>query len=207
MHKNSSAAIALLGCVVLSMAVSSASAGHLEVSNSANGFKIAWNPLTLEAAGLEVRCPVTLEGTFERSSIAKRTTENIGRVTGAAVGTCTRSRATLLRETLPWTLHYSSFAGTLPNITSVSVDLIRMSFQVNLEGIECLAATRAEQPWGGIATIGAGSAITGFRADESRGIETSGGIFCTIGGRAFFNNAAATITNRAGTGAITIRLI
>jgi len=196
------AAIALLG-----MAVSAASARNLEVSNSANGFRITWNPLTLEAAGLEARCPVTLEGTFERSSIAKRTTENIGRVTGAAVGTCTRNRATALTETLPWEVRYSSFAGTLPNITSVSMNLIRASFRANLEGIECLAASRAEQPAGGIATIGAGGAITGFRADETRGIETTGGFFCTIGGRARFAGSASTITARSSTAAISIRLI
>ena len=198
---------AIAATALLGMAVSGASARSLEIRNSANGFSIAWSPLRFAAVGREGACPVTLEGTYAAATIAKRAGTSMGRITGANVGTCTRNTATFLRETLPWEVQYQSFTGTLPTITTVSLNLIRMSFKENLEGIECLAATRVEQPAGGIATIEANGAITGFRADETRGIETSGGFFCSLGGRATFAGEARTITSRTGSEAITVRLI
>jgi len=196
-----------IATTILGLAISSASARNFELRNSANGFKVVWNPLRLEAAGREAACPVTLEGVFETATFAKRAGTRTARVTGAALGACTRNTATVLRETLPWEVQYSSFTGTLPAITSHSHIIIRISIRVNLEGIECLMATRTEQPAGGISRIEASGAITGFRADETKGIETAGGFLCSIGGRARFAGEATSITNRAGTGAITVRLI
>jgi len=191
---------------LLGLAIGTASARNLEISNSANGFRITWNPLRIEFSGREARCPVTFEGTFERSSIVKSPSSRVGRVIGAAVGTCTRNTATFLRETLPWELDYNSFTGTLPSIASVSLNLIRASFSANLEGIECLAQSRSDQPWSGIITAEANGTFTGFRTDESRSIETSGGFFC-ITSRARASGDASTITSRGGTTAITVRLI
>jgi len=208
MRNRSRLLLAAIGAIaLLGMAVGAASAGRLEVSNSANGFKIVWTRIRLEAAGLEAQCPATLEGTFERATYAKRITERIGRVTGANIGTCNRNRATLLRETLPWEVQYDSFVGVLPSITTVSLNVIRMSFRANLEGIECLAATTTQHPVGVIARLGGEGPVIGVRFDETREIETVGGFFCSIGGPAHFAGEAAFITNRAGVAAITIRLI
>jgi len=198
---------AISATALLGLAIGTASARNLEISNSASGFRITWNPLRIQAGGREALCPVTLEGTFAAGTIAKRAGASLSRVTGANVGTCTRNTATLLRETLPWEVQYSSFTGTLPVITTVSLNIIRMSFNVNLEGIACLAPSRTEQPVGGIATVEASGRIIGLRADETRTIETTGGIFCTIGGPASFAGEARTITARASTAAVTIRLI
>jgi len=196
------AAIALLG-----MAVSAASARNLENPRFEKGFRIVWTPLTLEAGGRSIRCNVTLEGTYERSSIAKLAGNRIGRVTSANAGECTRGTATALRETLPWEVTYNSFTGTLPVIRTVTQNLIRSSFKAEVEGIACLAQTRTEQPARGIATVESGGAITGYRADESALIETTGGFFCSFGGPSHFAGAASSITVRGGAEAQTIRLI
>ncbi|HXE45700.1 MAG TPA: hypothetical protein VN635_10925 [Conexibacter sp.] len=193
-------AIALLG-----MAVGVASARNLEVSNSEAGFRIIWSDLKLEAAGREADCPVTLEGTFERRTFSKLATTNVGRVTEAAVGTCIRGRATVLRETLPWEVRYSSFAGTLPNISSVNLNLIRASFRVNIEGIECLARTEANQPARGNAIVSGGEIRT-FEAERNAGITTTGGFFCSISGAAHFSGNG-TATTREGAATTRIRLI
>src|SRR6185312_3417037 len=190
--------IALAATAALGLTVSAASARNLEFTNWENGFRIVWNPLRLEAGGRETSCPITLEGTFERHTFAKLTPERLGKVTEAAIGTCTRNTATALRETLPWEIKYSSFTGTLPNITSVRINVIKFSWQENLEGITCLARTETSRPFRGIATV-SGTSITGFRADETAGIETTGGFFCSIGGAAHFSGNATSITSRGRT--------
>ena len=197
---------AISATALLGMIAGGASARSLEVTNWENGFRIVWNPLRLEAGGREASCPVTLEGTFERHTFAKLTSERVGKVTEAAVGTCTRNTATALRETLPWEVKYNSFGGTLPSITSITLNLIRASFQATLEGVTCLARTENSRPARGIATV-SGTSITGFRADETAGIETTGGFFCSIAGASHFNGNATSITSRGRTERIGIRLI
>jgi len=197
---------AIAATAILGLTISAASARNLEITNWTNGFRIAWNPLRFEAGGRTAECPVTLEGFFERHTFAKLTTERVGKVTEAAVGTCTRNTATLLRETLPWEVRYSSFTGTLPNITSVTLRFIGLSWQESLEGVTCLARTETSRPARGIATV-SGTSITGFRADETAGIETAGGFFCTIAAPAHFGGAASSITSRGRPERIEIRLI
>jgi len=198
---------AITATALLGMAVNAASARNIEIVNWEKGFRITWNPLRLAAAGREAACPVTVEGSFSAHTFAKRVGTGVARITGLSIGTCTRNTATALRETLPWEVQYSSFSGTLPVIRTISFNVIRASFRANLEGIECLAAARGEQPVGGIATAETGGAITGFRMDETRGIETAGGFFCSIGGRAGFSGEANSITVRGGTEAMSVRLI
>jgi hypothetical protein len=209
MRKRSKLLIAAITAIaLLGMAVSSASAGHFEISNWERGFRIAWNPLRLTAGSNEIDCPVTLEGTFRAHTFAKIARNGVGSVTSASLGACTRGTATILTATLPWEVSYQSFAGTLPNITSVTLNLIRASFNAETGTIACLARTESGRPARGIAEVGAGGAITGFEAEPNARIETSGSFFCNFGGEAgFAGRAASTTVGGGGTEAITIRLI
>ena len=192
------AATALLG-----IAVSSASANRLEIPNWEKGFKLTWSALTLEAGGSRIVCPVTLEGGFSAHTIVKRARTSIGTVTRAARGTCTEGTATILTETLPWDVEYSSYGGTLPTIESVTLLLIRASFRAT-NGITCLAGTEAGEPGRGRSRITANE-ISSLEADPSALIGVSGGFFCEFGTKAHF---AGTATAKTSEGAnIRIRLI
>jgi hypothetical protein len=137
MHNRSKLMLAALASALLLAAfVGSASAAHL--SQSETRFRVTYSPLSfVPSFGSTVRCPVTLEGSFTERTIPK-TVAPIGRVTSVTVGTCESGRARANTETLPWTIEYASFEGTLPNITAISQHLVRPSFEVDGEifGIE-----------------------------------------------------------------------
>ncbi len=132
---------AVLVAASLAALVGSASAGRL--SSSSQNFRVAWSSLELIGLfGVTVRCGVTLEGSFQNRSIVKTPGGTIGSVTSVAVRhPCTngeafafngveRLGATTLANSLPWTLTYVSFAGTLPNITRVTLGLSGARFRV-----------------------------------------------------------------------------
>lgn len=206
MRTRSKLLIAAIGAIaLLGMVVSTASATHIEIVNWERGFRIVWSPLTLTAGGREARCPVTVEGSFETHTFAKRAGTRIARITEAAIGTCTRNSATVLRETLPWEVTYNSFGGTLPNIESIKFNILGSSIQTNLEGIACLMTLSSAQPGRGIARASAGT-IVGFKMEEGAEIETSGGFFCGLSKARFFGEASS-ITVRGGAEAMSVRLI
>ena len=192
--------------LMLTMAVSSASAGRLSVTNK--NFRVVWNPLSLSStAGVgPINCPVTLEGSFHSQTIRKTVGALVGYVTrGTTVpGSCTGGRATVNQASLPWHLRYRGFTGTLPNITGVSLGLIGARFTVNAAGINCTTTTTAEEPAVGIAEVG-GGVITGMRADESFTIPLSGA-FCALAGRGRFAGTGRVTLLGAAT-VISIRLI
>jgi hypothetical protein len=199
---------AFAAAVLLAIAVGSASATHLEIPNSANGFKITWNPLTMRAGTSTIKCPVTLEGSFAASTYVKRTGLRVGAVTGASVNNagCTEGHATLLTARLPWAITYQSFSGTLPTITGITLNLIEMEFQLEVGGISCLMRTGTERPFRGIANVTGGAEIRTFEADPTARFETSGGFFCSFSGELSFSGTG-TATSRTTTEAIRIRLI
>lgn len=176
----------LAASAILTTVASTASAAHLSVSEQ--GFRLTWSALTLEAAGLSIACPITIEGSFERATMVKRA-GTVGRINGAAIGTCERGNATILRETLPWSLNYVSFSGTLPAITSVTWSVIGAAWQSEVAGITCLARTEASNPGRGIANLSS-SEVVSLRADETARIETGGGFFCSLGGSAHYAGTA-----------------
>jgi hypothetical protein len=149
--------LALAKSMVFSLAVSSASARRIEVSNQ--NFLAIWTSLRFASGALGVNCKVTLEGSFHSRTLSKVSGQLIGYVTEAEVAgeMCTGGSATVLRENLPWHVRYSSFTGTLPNITGIRIQLIGARFAVEL-GIECLATTTAAAPAFGLITIASGVA-------------------------------------------------
>lgn len=188
----------------LAVVTTAASATRLEIPNSERGFRIQWPSLTLEAAGVRIVCPITLSGSFALRTFAKRAGTRIGGVTAATAGACTEGTWTFLAETLPWEITYNSFGGSLPTITSLTWNLLRISWQIT-NGITCLARSEVSRPLRFIYTV-SGESITGARADETATITTTGGFFCTLGGAAHFAGTANFIRTSEGGSSIQLRL-
>jgi hypothetical protein len=178
---------AFTATALLSLAVSSASARRLEISNT--NFRIVWTSLEFIAPFTRVLCPVTLEGRFHSRTISKVSGQLIGYVTSAFVGSaCTGGSGRALTETLPWHVQYLGFRGTLPIIEGgIRLILVGARFRIiNGGGTACLAGTTQASPGGAIATPGAGGLIRTLRADESLRIPLEGGFSCAIAGSGTF---------------------
>lgn len=141
----------LTAALLMSLAVSVASANSL--STSEPKFKAVWGQLRFveEGGGTLVECPVTLEGSFHSSTIAKVPGSLIGHVSRAVKGACGTEQATILTATLPWHVTYQGIRGTLPNPEGIRVLLLGASFRLRIFGfIFCLSVTTAESPSNGI---------------------------------------------------------
>lgn len=205
---------ALTAIFVLGIGVSAASATHLQLLGSEKGIRIVWSALRLEGAGKIIECPVTLEGTFSTSTIAKRAGTSIGSITRATVTStsCTGGSARVLTETLPWAIQYSSFAGTLPTITSITVTLLSAAFAIHPTGsLTCLAQTEVSHPAKGIIGLGAGAGalrkIESLTAEEGALIPLRGeGGLCSFGGEGRFKGQGS-VTVLGETASIEVALI
>jgi hypothetical protein len=197
----------LAATALLAIAVTSASARNLEISNTR--WKITWTELTLSntaGIGQPVRCRVTLEGSFHARTIPKVINSLIGLVTSAIVdgSHCTNGSATIKRETLPWHVRYGGFTGRLPEIATITLLLVGAAFEINNGSETCSARTEAGEPAGGIANVGAGGAITSVNADPARRIALTGG-FCPLA-RGFFSGEGRAFLQGTTT-PLTVRLI
>jgi hypothetical protein len=134
---------ALAAALLLANAISTASAGRLSTSNQQ--FRIAWLGLEFRTA-VTISCTATLEGSFHNRSIIKRERTLIGFITRAIVNRAACVGGTLSTfngteryngitpaNTLPWHVTYESFAGALPNISSIRLLLARARFGIETE--------------------------------------------------------------------------
>jgi hypothetical protein len=195
--------------LLMAVAVGSASANRLSVSNQT--FRAVWSPLTFFGEGgisAEVRCPVTLEGSFHSGTIAKVVGALIGHVTSAISGSgaaCARGSSTVLRETLPWHVTYEGFSGTLPRITRVRLLLVGSSFRIEPgAGISCRYGHATENAAGEI-NLGASGEANSLTADNAIRIRGFGEFGCPPEGG--FEGTTSSLTIQGGTTRITIRLI
>jgi len=185
----------LVAGLLLAAIAGSAAATTLDMSETT--FRGVWRELTFTAAESSVTCPVTLEGTFLPESlgrIAKTAGNTMGRVTTTGVGTCTGGTVTALNETLPWSVKYSSFAGTLPNITTVTANVTGASFQVRPRSVEvsCLARTEASHPAGLTFERNTSAVITAARLNEASQIPLTGGFLCSFANGTMRGSASVT---------------
>jgi len=194
----------LCAALILAAAVSTASANHL--STNSQTFVLRWTALTFEAStGARVTCGVSLGGSFHSRTIAKVANALIGNVNAAAItsSTCTGGTATVNRETLPWHVQYRSFAGTLPNITNVALNLVGARFRIQPTGeIACNAGTTQNEP--GIGTIGFNARHVATEVRASGTIALSGSFLCNFASGSF--SGTGTVTTPAG-GEIIVTLI
>jgi hypothetical protein len=139
-------------CILFTMAVTigsaagTASAGRL--SFSSRDFRIVWRFMQFREASNSVQCPVTLEGSLHSSTVTKTFSSLIGYITRAstASASCINGRLTVLTETLPWHVRYSSFSGTLPNISGVEVRIVGLAFRIGYTFVNCLIRSESIEP-------------------------------------------------------------
>jgi hypothetical protein len=138
--------LAVIGAsVLLGSLVASSSARTL--SSNSNNLSATWSTMNFSGGFGTVECEVVLSGT-NQSTNNKTVNAAIGSITAANVPACRRGGATILRETLPWTVTYRSFAGTLPNITAIATNVLGASFRMREPtfGATCLARSSAASP-------------------------------------------------------------
>jgi hypothetical protein len=186
MSKPTTLAIGILAGLALLWGAALASANRLALSNQT--FRIVWaepEPLTFGYPAIAtVRCAVTMEGSFHSRTISKVSGAQIGYITRAiAAHPCEgagevwflngteRTENELTGQTLPWRILYTSFSGTLPNITAVKVNILGMSFLAStldafLSKRKCLYITLAERPAIGVFELNAALEVTNFRAEQ-----------------------------------------
>jgi len=200
----------LTATAILAMAVSSATAAHLSVSNQ--NFRTTWTSLRFNAAGSTILCPVTLEGSFHSATIAKTSGLLIGYITRASVNgarpPCVGGTATVRTETLPWHIRYRSFTGTLPNISGIVVGLIGASFRVQPEGsLACNATTTATSPSIGTINVNTTTHVAeSLTPDPTARIPLEEG-FCVFAGSGSFEETSQSLTVLGSTTRITVTLI
>lgn len=145
-HLLLAAAVAAVAALMLSAAVGTASANRLSISN--RNLRSTWSSVTFEPG--EVRCAITLEGSFHSSTFNKVRGALVGHISRAIVKneTCTNGHVTILQERLPWHVRYHGFEGTLPSFSHLEYDLVGASAAVNISlfGITCLTTSTATNP-------------------------------------------------------------
>ena len=185
--------------VLLGALVGGASARNVSVSNQS--FRSTFRAVTFEGAFGRIACEVLLEGSLHNRTFAKRVGSLIGYITQAILRPCATGTATILRETLPWHVRYAGFAGTLPNITSLTVHVINFSFRWREPFATCLARSTEARPW-----------IITFNRNVTTRRLTSAEIGGTVptdcfGQEGSFRSDRGTVTLVGNTTAITVTLI
>ena len=194
---------AMTAGVFMSFAVSAAQARRIWVSNTR--YQAIFTLLSLEIEGIgTIGCPITVEGSFHSASVSKVSGLLAGYVTSAKVrgGSPECLNTGTLRvntETLPWHIRYDSFAGTLPTIERIRLQLIGSVFEVDPAGStpKCRARTTAANP--GVADVvltegtGGNRIAKEDRVNEAARIPVGGEFFCEISG---------TTSNFHGTGEV-----
>jgi hypothetical protein len=214
---------ALTAALVLASAVGSASARSLSASEQS--IRVSWTSLEFSSSLATIRCRVTLEGSFHARTIAKVARALIGAISRAIVGhACTGGEAWADNGTeaeplgtapqkLPFHVTYESFAGTLPNISSLGLLLSRISFVLQATSIGVSARCRygrVEDNISGTATREAGGGITSLAPvagrDRARLVEglLNGGL-CP--GEGQFAGSSGPVTGLSNTNTITVTLI
>ncbi len=200
--------LALVAAFTLAATTGRAGAEVLSIGSST--FRVAWSSWSFAGGFGTVRCPVTLEGSFDPSVFEKVAGGPIGAVARAASGACASGGMTVLSETLPWEVQYSSFAGMLPNITELTTSVIGAAFIIREPsfGITCLARSTSANPMRLGATRESGGALTTVAAGGT--IPTSCGVNGTPSGSGNVTQAGSstritlTLTEALGLGDLEI---
>jgi len=187
---------ALAATAILALAVGSASAGRLRLSE--RNFELIWdNALPGKANyefldlfnGINIQCRLTMLGRWVETTIAKRPGIRQGTINHNEMSECEGGSVTIKNETLPWNIQYRSFSGTLPRITRISIELIGARYHIREpSGIECELGTEASHPAVGIFENGLES--TGepenITADRNARIPLRGSFPCALAGEGEF---------------------
>jgi hypothetical protein len=156
---------------LLASAFATAGASRLSISDtdfvmSANDYFFASGRTPAQHGA---SCRITLRGAFNSSVIAKTVGSSIGTITAFTANNCSAGDSiTALPASLPWTITYQSFSGTLPSIASVKVALLRFALLIDFgDGLRCLSQTEAGDSQRIDLVRGVSGVITGFASDQS----------------------------------------
>jgi len=188
-RRTRSALAAITAAAAMAIAVNTASANQIEITE-AHMFRAVWTSLEFSTSSGTVRCPVTLLGYFNSSTMGKTSGATVAEAVNAIPeARCTGGSITVLGETLPWHLNYASFTGTLPNITGLSMTVPNAGIRGTIAGLTCLTATEASHP--GRLTYGRvrEGELTELTAAGS--IPLRGGFFCEAAGEATLSGRAS----------------
>jgi hypothetical protein len=184
------------------------SASARALSTSSQTFRATWR--NLEATNSfgfgAIRCALTLEGSFHARTISKVINSLVGAITRAETAACTGGEAIPRRETLPWHTQYGGFAGTLPNITSLTTVMSRIRFRAIFPGLcdaeygsatDAIRGTINREAGGGLTTVTPSS-------DRTTLIRTTSG-FCPE--RLGFAGTSTSLTALNSAARLTVTLI
>lgn len=192
-----------------------AQANRLEIANAGEGFRFFWstgsNELEFKIGTSTVRCEVRLIGTFSGRTIIKRAGTTMGVVNVAqAINICSGGAVRMLEETLPWTLRYVSFTGTLPRISTVKLEIVGFRARITPEGAAaCLATSEAARPVVLVARVEASEPTFETITPEAAAtipVTNGEGGPCALGASLSLG-ATGTIGVREAPGSLQIRLI
>jgi hypothetical protein len=174
--------------LTLSLTAAVASANRLSVDDQ--DFTFTWNdPDRLTYIGgfeSNIECEVTLAGSFTARSFSKIRGTQIGSITSALIdsGGCIGGAWTFLDETLPWTMHYRAFTGSLPQIEAVRVSVLGYTYLVAEIGSSCVSRSTAEEPVVESFLLDESGTALLFSPDENyeiRGTDLPGSFLCDSG--------------------------
>jgi hypothetical protein len=149
--------------LVLGVGAMTASASRGLGLSSSPPVVITFPALTFNSPEFEapIVCEISKSITIHRT-IAKVNGTLFGMVTSVSVRNCRGGQVRVLAETLPWHMSYVSFSGTLPNISTIRLQLNGVAYLIS-EGFlfNCLYRGNPQGITGG------GTFITRFSYDES----------------------------------------
>jgi len=212
--------VSLCAIALLGIGAGTASATHFQLLEFERGFRIVYPTMEFSTGGFSgtVRCRVTVEGTFHRSTYAKVSGTLVGYITRARVQhPCTNGEAWTLTaaegrpETLPWHVQYVSFTGTLPTIATISQQTVGSSFLVEQFNFFCLARSTQARPIIGSNALAAGSEAN-LRVVTTQTVSgsiplTSGGGFGCPSASGTLAGTSSSVTQLGNTNALGVRLI
>jgi hypothetical protein len=177
MRTRTKLALAGLGAAcVLATAIGTATARRFELSNQT--FRIVWTLFRVgnEAGAPEIRCPITVEGSFHSRTFSKVNAQEIGKITRARGNTAAPPCAfnngaegfLLLENTVPWEVLFLSFAGTLPRIERIRLGIAGFSARVTFFTRLCLYQSTNGAPAIGELSLSVETGeVSRFRFDET----------------------------------------
>ncbi len=215
------AAAAVAAGLLLSALATSSLANRLSVEN--RNIRAVWRELTLRnKPGRQefgpITCAVTMEGSFHERTFPKTAELLIGVITRAIAGhpcegggeewAIHNGTETVLRgipaTSLPWPMRYVSFTGTLPFITTVTVNVTGIVVTATGLCLETFGEAAEVRPW--VFRIGAGGAVNTFEPAETHLIRPAEAFpFCTE--MAKLAGASGAVTQLGTTTQIAMRLI
>ena len=178
------ALIGLGATLLMALAISTASARNLSISNQ--NIRITFNNLELGVEEVSTTtCHITLEGSFHSRTLSKTPDTLVGFLTRVTTGNC-NAAVTVLTATLPWHIRYAGFSGRLPAIASILARGIGAAFGIEPGlGINCLF--RSNVNFSALRNTATGE-LTGIEVPTQEAPLTSGGGFGCPANTGFFRS-------------------